>query len=92
MANESVLNAQNMNTKVRLDWLDAIKAFAMLLVIFGHLGLNTVQTYQAYASFIKLPLFFAASGFVFNPEKNSDIKKLIVTRFQRIMIHISYCQ
>ena len=72
--------------KPRYDWLDAIKAFAMLLVIFGHLGLSSVPIYQAYASFIKLPLFFAASGFVFNPEKSSHLKQFILVRFQRIMI------
>ena len=72
--------------KPRYDWLDAIKAFAMLLVIFGHLGLSSVPIYQAYASFIKLPLFFAASGFVFNPEKSSHLKQFIFLRFKRIMI------
>lgn len=74
------------NNKIRYDWLDAIKALAMALVIFGHLGLNGVSFFQVYASFIKLPLFFAASGFVFNPKRTDNVKEFLLTRVKRIIV------
>jgi fucose 4-O-acetylase-like acetyltransferase len=80
----------NLITKPRYDWLDAIKAFAMMLVIFGHLGVSTVTTYQAYASFIKLPLFFAASGFVFSVKKTEKPLVFIADRIKRIILPYLY--
>ena len=62
----------------------------MILVIFGHLGLNSVTDYQCYASFIKLPLFFVASGFVFNPKKTKDTLLFLKTRIQRILLPYFY--
>lgn len=85
MDNTSQLLTQN-TVKVRYDWLDAVKAFAMALVIFCHLGLNGVGHFQTYASFIKLPLFFAASGFVFNPDKNQSFIQFLKSRFTRVIV------
>ena len=76
--------------KIRYDWLDTVKALAMLLVILGHLALSSVPWYQVYASFIKLPLFFAASGFVFNPDKTKDAFGFIKGRFTRILLPYFY--
>lgn len=72
--------------KPRYDWLDAIKAVAMAFVIFVHLGLNGFTTFVMYTSFLKLPLFFAASGFVFNPKKQMSIKEFLITRSKRILV------
>jgi len=74
------------NTIVRYDWLDNIKAFAMGFVIFAHLGLNGFSPFVIMTSFIKLPLFFAASGFVFNPNKNIKFIDYFKTRIQRIIV------
>ncbi len=73
-------------SKPRYDWLDAIKAVAMAFVIFVHLGLNGFTTFVMYTSFLKLPLFFAASGFVFNPKKQMSIKEFLITRSKRILV------
>ena len=72
--------------KPRYDWLDAIKAVAMTFVIFVHLGLNGFTTFVMYTSFLKLPLFFAASGFVFNPKKKMSVKEFLITRSKRILV------
>lgn len=72
--------------RTRYDWLDNIKAFAMAFVVFAHLGLNGCSPFVLYTSFIKLPLFFAASGFVFNPKKNDSFKTFIITRAKRIVV------
>ena len=72
--------------KPRYDWLDAIKAVAMAFVIFVHLGLNGFTTFVMYTSFLKLPLFFAASGFVFNPKKQMSVKEFLITRSKRILV------
>lgn len=47
----------------RKNWIDALRAFAMLLVVIGHtpIGHNTVF---AWISTVKMPLFFAVSGYL----------------------------
>lgn len=69
--------------KARKNWLDAARALAMLFVIFGHVGnelfANNVSADTVYLPLlkiinpIKVPLFFAVSGYLFS-DKNNDVK------------------
>lgn len=52
--------------KKRLDWIDALRALAIFLVILGHCAPNC-YTYFLFTSPLKMPLFFVITGFVFNP-------------------------
>ena len=66
----------------RIDWIDALKGLAILLVVFGHcvddsISSNTFPVYafnlQILHDFIysfHMPLFFAISGFVFYLSKS----------------------
>ncbi|MBQ6019301.1 MAG: acyltransferase family protein [Clostridia bacterium] len=72
--------------KKRHDWLDAIKALAISLVIFGHLSESGLYPYAVYSSTIKLPLFFAASGFVFSVKKTNNAKQFFYNIIVRLII------
>ena len=77
----------------RKGWIDIARALAMIFVIFGHVGNETVAAgvsadavYGGIATVInplKLPLFFAISGYLFSA-KNDDpaffFKKMLRTR------------
>lgn len=67
--------------KKRKDWVDALRALAMILVIYGHRVPNWSE-YFVFTSPIKIPLFFAITGYVFNRADGDVItflKKLLRT-------------
>ena len=49
----------------RKGWIDALRAVAMLFVMVGHQA-RGAQLYYLFTSPVKLPLFFAISGYLFN--------------------------
>lgn len=53
----------------RKEWLDALRAVAIILVVFGHC-LQSYDTFFIYTSPIKIPLFFAITGFLINGQKS----------------------
>lgn len=58
----------------RIDWIDQVKGFAILLVVYGH---NFPVT-EKYVYTFHMPLFFMISGFFFPSELNiSTIKKRV---------------
>lgn len=61
--------------KVRIDWLDSLKGFGILLVILGH----TQFPYKDYLYWFHMPLFFILSGYTLHltyPCKVFVIKKI----------------
>ncbi len=67
--------------KRRIDWVDALRALAMFFVVYGH-RVPEWSGYFVFTSPIKIPLFFAITGYVFSGA-NGDVitffKKLIRT-------------
>lgn len=62
-------------SKLRMQWIDVARGFAMLLVIWGHL--DTEHTiFFTWTNAIKLPLFFAISGYLINIDSSQQIKFL----------------
>ncbi len=57
--------------KVRLEWIDVLRAFAILLVVYGHRA-NT-QFFSAFLNPVKMPLFFALSGYLFRFREGGDM-------------------
>ena len=51
-------------------WLDGLRAIAMLLVIFGHLMPGRTALF-VFTSPVKLPLFFAISGYLFRDDRTA---------------------
>lgn len=67
----------------RLDWVDALRAIAIMLVVFGHCAPGA-KAFFVWTSPVKIPLFFFISGFLFKDDRtfNSFLKN----RFHRIII------
>lgn len=66
----------------RIEWLDALKATALIFVIFGHILLEG-SAYYVITSPVKVPLFFAVSGYLFSIKDGSFgpfLKRLLKTR------------
>lgn len=51
----------------RVQWIDAMRGFSMLLVVFGHVLILGMDVYGSFLNFIlicfRMPLFFFVSGF-----------------------------
>lgn len=58
----------------RKEWLDALRGLAMLLVVLGHSIPGSLEKYffVLLTSPVKIPLFFAISGYVFNPRDSKQ--------------------
>lgn len=55
---------------VRIEYIDALRGFGIVLMIAGHVGLG--QIFDIYIHSFHMPLFFFISGFLFN-ESNKEI-------------------
>ena len=69
----------------RKGWIDALRGLAILLVMYGHCITN-MQEFFVFTSSVKMPLFFAISGYVFSANGGGKfisqlIKKVIVPWF-----------
>lgn len=70
----------------RKAWIDALRAIAIIFVIYGH-SVKTLPAFFIITSPIKMPLFFAVSGYLLRPNKewikffDSLIKRVIVPWF-----------
>lgn len=67
----------------RKSWIDALRAFALILVIIGHQISNSA--FFVFTSPVKIPLFFAVTGYVFN-DKNGDSAAFFNSLFKKIVI------
>ena len=70
--------------KKRKEWVDALRAVAMLLVVYGHRVSNWSE-YFVFTSPIKITLFFAISGYVFN-YSNTDTKQFLYKLLRGLII------
>lgn len=68
----------------RLEWIDALRAFAIVLVIIGHCAPNCYM-YFLFTSPVKIPLFFVITGFVFNP-RDGRVIPFLKNLFVKIVI------
>ena len=61
-----------MGKNSRLQWVDALRAMAMLFVVFGHQA-TWFDEFFLYTTPIKIPLFFAISGYLFKDREGSQL-------------------
>lgn len=73
-----------MNTQ-RKYWIDALRALAMLFVMVGHAS-HQVGPYFRCTTPVKIPLFFAISGFLFHADGYQSFGKFAWAKFRRLMI------
>ena len=53
----------------RKGWIDALRCLAILLVVFGHCGGESVPQYFLFSGPVEIPLFLVISGYLLNTEK-----------------------
>lgn len=68
----------------RKAWIDGLRGLAMLFVIYGHLT-SGIEIYSLYSTPIKLPLFFAISGYVFSLRDGST-RIFLKKQWQRLLL------
>lgn len=74
--------------KKRIEWIDMLKGWGMLLVMFAHAPLP--NELRAYIYTFHLPLFFFISGYLFNIKKyNNSIKELLNSKFKSLLVPYS---
>lgn len=63
------MSDQTAAPKKRIEWIDALRGFTMILVVFSHVELFTFEldpplfVNEVFISF-RMPLFFFISGFI----------------------------
>ena len=67
----------------RKDWIDALRAIAILFVIFGHQA-PWCDVFFQYTTPIKIPMFFAISGYLFN-ERNGDQRQFFLNWLKKLV-------
>ncbi len=71
--------------KKRLDYLDIVKGFAILLVILG--CITEQNNIKIWIYSFHIPLFFIISGilFYYTENKNKTVKRIIKSRIRNLM-------
>lgn len=69
---------QTYMTKRRIEWIDALRAVAMLIVMMWHISADCQNqwVYSLCTAPVMIPLFFAITGYIFN-DCNGDQKEFI---------------
>lgn len=68
----------------RKDWVDILRALAMVLVVYGH-QVQVWNEFFIFTSPIKIPLFFAISGYLFST-KGGDFKRFLYGWFRKLVV------
>ena len=68
----------------RIEYVDVLRALALFFVILGHL-ISIEYGYFVFTSPIKLPLFFAITGFVF-PYQRKDPLSFLKNTFWKLVV------
>ena len=74
----------NLINRSRKGWIDALRAVAILLVVYGH-SIENMPTFFVFTSPFKMPLFFAISGYVFR-FSNDNRKAFLGQLFRKVFI------
>ena len=68
----------------RKNWVDSLRALAMILVVVGHTS-TAENTYFALTAAVKMPLFFAVSGYLLRENETRSPFEYARDRFMRLM-------
>lgn len=77
--------------KLRLNYVDYLKCFAIYLVVLGHCTIDSKLMHIIYS--FHLPLFFFLSGYVFNVKKYLEkTDEFFISRLKNLLLpYIKYC-
>lgn len=73
-----------MKEKTRKNWIDALRCLAMLFVLYGHL-IPSVKVFFIFTSPVKIPLFFAITGYLFN-HTQPDFAAFVAKLFRKLIL------
>lgn len=76
------MKSELINTS-RKGWIDALRGLAILLVIYGHCSQKFTEFF-VFTSPVKMPLFFAISGYVIN--ENITLKTFFEKLFKKVVV------
>ena len=76
--------SENAKGTVRKDWVDALRAIALLFVLYGHM-VPELNNYFVFTSPVKIPLFFVITGYVFNRNR-TEIKPFLINLFRKLIV------
>lgn len=80
--------------KQRYDWLDVMKGFTMILVVFGH-ALNSQGFYEhsvnVWIHEFHMPFFFLLSGFLAEKTLKRRLKENIIKKFKTLILPFFSC-
>lgn len=71
-------------TKKRIEWIDVAKGISIILVVYGHSGLNNVPYIGAWLHSFRMPFFFFVSGLLFSGYKHETIAPFIKKRIKTL--------
>ena len=81
--------------KTRIEWLDAMRGFTMILVVMFHVStqsfcqLDNSSSSTPFLLLFRMPLFFFVSGFlVYKPTFEWEIKKYISLVAKKVRIQL----
>lgn len=69
----------------REGWIDALRGFAIILVIIGHASRGNELVKEMIFGF-HMPVFFILSGYLFRPEKYANVYDLAKKKFKTYII------
>lgn len=72
-------------TAKRVGWIDALRAFAIILVIIGHANRMPAMLQKLIYGF-HMPLFFILAGYLFREEKYEDLSDLVKIKFRQYIV------
>ena len=79
--------AEQIDKKARIEWIDALRGFAILLVVMGHIydkGFRIEGTsFNNFYNGFHMPLFFILSCFCFSNKHLTSFKPYIRKKYIR---------
>lgn len=70
--------------KNRIEWIDIAKGISIILVVYGHSGLNSVPFIGDWFSAFRMPFFFFVSGLLANPTKYLNVSSFLNKRWKTL--------
>ena len=70
--------------KRRIEWIDCLKAIAIIFVVIGHFPISYL--FKKYIYSFHLPMFFILSGLTFSVYKFNDFKSFVLHKFKGILL------
>ena len=62
-----------MTTKKRIQWIDIAKGISIILVVYGHSGLNNVPIIGSWLHAYRMPFFFFVLDYCFLEQNTTPL-------------------